>query len=76
MLQFIENIVFKFCSMPPVDPVDALADDPPAGTSAASEDKENTPPGGRATPTQDERPLSSQDSLPCSVCTHSILNFF
>ena len=31
------------------------------------EDKENTPPEGRSTPTLDERASSSQESLPCAV---------
>ena len=35
--------------------------------SMQPDDKENTPPEGRSTPTLDERASSSQESLPCAV---------
>ena len=47
--------------------VNPLPDEPCPAPVDADEDKENTPPEGRATPTRDERDPSSQGSLPCAV---------
>ena len=67
-MQFLKTL-FSFLqdmASPPGMVENPLPDEPcPAPVDDA--DKENTPPEGRATPTRDERDLSSQGSLPCAV---------
>ena len=62
--QFLENFVFTLQIMDH-GAVTSQPETQPA--SMQLEDKENTPPEGRSTPTLDERASSSQESLPCAV---------
>ena len=67
--QFLENFVFTLQIMEHSAVVTQ-----PEPQSACMEDKENTPPEGRSTPTLDERASSSQESIPCAVGLNSHSN--